>query len=204
MIEGLAHRLYSYKMRSSHEHFLWFRKVQLTFLAQSSPFPPPPVLWLLWCFLAPAKIKSRRAGHCKDGYFSRSIGPVESRMGKIGLVWFCKYQSILFPPQNQKQGYFGASDPYTGLLFGEGPGVQQSHICSLMSLYSIKGGWLNLFQTDLNNILARQDSSFLSSRGIEGSVGIWPIWKRPWKILSALIWRKAESWTWMCTSPHCK
>lgn len=128
MIEGLAHRLYSYKMRSSHEHFLWFRKVQLAFLAQSSPFPPPPVLWLLWCFLAPAKIKSRRAGHCEDGYFSRSIGPVESRMGKIGLVWFCKYQSILFPPQNQKQGYFGASDPCTGLLFGEGPGVQQSHI----------------------------------------------------------------------------
>lgn len=69
-----------------------------------------------------------------------ALGLWKAERGKIGLVWFCKYQSILFPPQNQKQGYFGASDPSTGLLFGEGPGVQQSHICSLMSLYSMKGG----------------------------------------------------------------
>jgi len=47
MIEGLAHGLHTHKMRSSHEHFLWFREVQLTFLAQSSPFLPPPS-----CFVA--------------------------------------------------------------------------------------------------------------------------------------------------------
>lgn len=33
-----------------------------------------------------------------------------------------------FPPQNKNQGCFGASDPYTELLFGEGPEMQQSHI----------------------------------------------------------------------------
>lgn len=121
MIEGLAHRLYSYKMRSSHQDFLWFRKVQRTFLAQSSPFPPPPVLWLLWCFLAPAEIKSRRAGYCKNGYFSRTHCACRK-------VWFCKCQSILFPAQNQKQECFGASDPNIGLLFGEGTGMQRSGI----------------------------------------------------------------------------
>lgn len=89
MIEGLAHRLYSYKMRSSHQDFLWFRRVQWTFLPQSSPFPPPPVLWLLWCFLAPAEIKSRRAGYCKNGYFSRTHCACRKQDGKkMGLFGF--------------------------------------------------------------------------------------------------------------------
>lgn len=54
--------------------------------------------------------------------------PAESRMGKNWLVWFCKCQSILFPARNQNQECFGASDPYTGLLFREGTEMQQSRI----------------------------------------------------------------------------
>lgn len=33
-----------------------------------------------------------------------------------------------FPLQNQNQRGFGASDPDSELLFGEGPEIQQSHI----------------------------------------------------------------------------
>lgn len=72
-----------------------------------------PVLWLLWCFLAPAGIKSGKGGVGR--------ADVSARQGKMGF--FGKSQSIL-SPQNENQGCLGARDASHELFLGKGPGIR--------------------------------------------------------------------------------
>lgn len=138
------------------------QKSSINFSSSVFTLPPSPILFCgcFGVFWLQLRSKAEERGIVRMGLLAEPAGLQKAEWEKTGLVWFCKYQSVLSPTKSKPGMFWSKWSLYWNVVWGMSRNATKPY-CSLMNLCYMEQGCLNLFQTVSNHILAGWDSVFL-------------------------------------------